>query len=445
MSEFEDLFDDPFYRDFAIPKNVLRELEAYGNPTVLISVVSITNGEGNVRRVKQVMKFSNSRKCHLAELHKIDDSSVLYTKDVDHRKQATFGMRRTKVSERKISMFEKAFAKETASFPNDQIPELYTNFQVTGPKVRQDDETPKRMQDNGGGTPKRRLDEHDPPKGRRGDHERELNQDGPVKWRERGDVQVPSHEYVLTLARGVNRIRRRNKVALVEFDEEISKLAAQFARQTLRPDASNLNFAQVQIPKTLASKMATMQIATTADDPTEIILKAIENDNEEATELAPFTHIGIGVARVKIRFAVARIYACKMPTTIKDVREITHDQEQQLVSLINQLRKKKGLSRLKHSRRMTDRAMKYQKLLFTGVDPNSEVAMNELMNIVHDYSFKEFSGGMTTNTNDPMTEIFDQLTKTNSGDLLDAYDEIGTTIVRDQYNHWRWLISLEHY
>ena len=230
-----------------------------------------------------------------------------------------------------------------------------------------------------------------------------------------------------------------------EFDEEIAKLASQFARQTLRPDASNLNFAQVQIPKALASKMATMQISTTADDPTEIILKAIETDNEEATELAPFTHIGIGVARVKTRFAIARIYACKMPTSIKDVREITHDQEQQLVSLINQLRKKKGLSRLKHSRRMTDRAMKYQKLLFTGVDPNSEVAMNELMNIVHDYSFKEFSGGMTTKTNDPMTEIFDQLTKTNTGDLLAAYDEIGTTIVRDQYNHWRWLISLEHY
>ena len=439
----EKIFDEPFFSELTLPDDIREEVEADG--PVVISVMSSTNDKGDVQRVRQAVRSTKSGRVHLAELHKIGNESVMYTKDVDAKKTARYGTMTVNIPDGKLKDFEQRFEKETKTFHDEEAPELLSKTRgdkkkpaakpkaaaspkSTGKSSPRKEDSPRSSASKSASpakaTPKPKMD--------------------PATWKKDGDAYAAPDDYIDGVIAEINKFRASKDLTQLVRNEDVMKVAVQFAKKMHFPKAyADLEFSKVDIPNSFGARMASWSLTTDKGDPTDDYIRSLAEGNGEEAELAPFTDIGLGILRVGKKYVFCRVYACLHPSRNEDIYEITEEEEGQLMHLINSFRKQEGMPPLNHSREITDRAYEYKKLTFSGVDPNSEQAKKVNAKIKHDRSYKQFSGGMSTTSKNPITEIFNALKKSRKGDLLDSYDDIGTTIVHDQFNHWSWLICFE--
>lgn len=470
--EGAEFFEDEFFTNPDTIENILKESGIRGNPTVLISIVSVTN-ENDAQRVRQIVKLNNSKQVHMAEYHRVRNSSVLYTKDISNDGKNELQMETTKVSSKKLEHFENVFSTEMSK-TNSTIPKLsikshesddsvselppkqISKKTATPSPVRraQDIDIPKkssRPTPQKVSTPKRTTRAVSP---RRRDAEQDplpkkkttAPEDGGFdlsQWKRTGKLRYPPESIVREAITTMNRIRKGNKLGVLKCDKRLSKYANIFAGKSIRPDDfKDHDFDDVTIPEAFQLRMSSITMTCVGLNPITSFLDSVK-DEEEKYETS--THIGLGIVNIDNQYGFCRIYGCFRPDSVDDVIEITRKEEKYLMQLINDFRVANRKKKLTHSRTITDRAMRYIKLLFTGMDPDSDEALDEIAEIIHDNSFRDYSGATHANTDDPILEIFQQVKKNNRNQFLENDDLVGTTIVHDGRGHWMWLLSFEHY
>ena len=430
MSKAESIFEDKFYTEISLPDDIKAEID--GDSPVIISVISSSNATGNIQRVRQAVRSTKSGKTHFAELHKIDDASVLYTKDIDAKKTARYSTQTSNIPDGQLKDFEKRFARESHVLPIEGTPELLSTA-AKSPRSADKSKSPEKS------SPKvsPRSVKTEPPKESPGKRPA-------IKWIKEDNAYIGPDDYVDAMIIEINKLRASRNLTQLVRNEDVMRIALQFAKKTHFPQQyQDLDFSKTSIPRSFNARMASWILTTDKSDPTEEYVKSLAQGNGEETDLGPFTDVGLGIVRVGKKFVFCRVYACLRPRDMKKIYEMTSAEQEKLMELINAYRKHDGVPPLNHSPDMTKRGMEYLKLLFTGTPSDSPEAQKLNEEMVYDRSYKQFIGGMSTATKDPVTEIFNALKKTRGGDLLDSYDDIGTTIVHDQFNHWSWMICLE--